>query len=152
MHTSEAKYNSVKSMLALSSEYTHDKWGRWQPRRWGFCPCLDPEVNVPLLQGCSSKGCNIQNYLCLSCNRFWVLESFGGFSQTSVDVPALVADPSSCCRLREQPSVLGGWWPACLLQTSHPRHCRPTMWDLDRWANELFPRRETKLAKSEVKS
>ena len=51
VHASEAKYNSVKSMLALSEEYTHGGGGG-NLRRWGFfCPCLDARVNVPPLQG-----------------------------------------------------------------------------------------------------
>ena len=61
LHISEANYNSFKSMLALSEEYTHDEWGAGgggNLRRWGFYPCLDAEVNVPLLQGCYSKECN----------------------------------------------------------------------------------------------
>ena len=68
MHTSEDKYNSVKSMLALSEEYTHDEWrgrvgGGGNLRRWGFfCPCLDTEVNVPLQQG---EICKI---ICLQVN------------------------------------------------------------------------------------
>ena len=49
-----------------------------------------------------------------------------------------LAHPDSCCRLRAQQSVLGGWSPACPLQTSHPHHCKPTMWHQDRWAKELF--------------